>query len=343
MTEAIASAPASEKSAKRTGWALLALALASPILMSAAGVISAGKAGELAGQAGFAWLAAAIVIDLLTRKRDATTKANGRILAAAAALVLAGTAIYTDYRDNRKVDTAKKELTEQLMASLGEARNAPAQASSSGKPDTANPAPLVPAPAGASDADKTVSVLAAMTGQAKKFSETSAALDRKFYAVDMTQVLSPQNLLSSEGIKASRATLATFKGLVRERGAMLTNHFAFTEQIVRSAGLSQGELANGLAGIEAGKEPVQKTYGELDTVQFAFVKASEDLVNFAERGLGRITVQDGQFMFQTQPELDEYRRLMRLLTDAAAKEGEVSQRVNAFAQQTKQNMVNQLK
>ena len=48
-------------------------------------------------------------------------------------------------------------------------------------------------------------------------------------------------------------------------------------------------------------------------------------------------------MFQTQPELDEYRRLMQLLTDAAAKEDAVSQRVNAFAQQTKQNMVNQLK
>lgn len=343
MSETLAVVPAPEKSAKRTGWALLALALASPILMSAVGVISAGKAGELTVQAGFAWLVAAIVIDLLTRKRDAITKANGRVVAATAALVLAGIAIYTDYRDNRKVDTAKKELIEQFMASSVEARNAPAQASSSGKPDTANPAPFVPAPAGASDADKSVSVLAAMTVQAKKFVETSAALERKFSALDVTQVLSPQNLLSAEGIKASRATLATFQGLIRERGAMLTNHFALMEQIIRSSGFSQGELANGLAGMEAGKGPVQKTYEELDAVQFAIVKATEDLVNFAERGLGRIRVQNGQLMFQTQPELDEYRRLMQLLTDAATKEGAVSQRVNALAQQTKQNMVNQLK
>ena len=169
MTEAIASAPAPEKSAKRTGWALLALALASPILMSGAGVISAYKAGKLTFQAGFAWLVVAIVIDLLTRKRDATTKANGRVVAATAALVFASIAIYTDYRDNQKVDTAKKELIEQFMASSVEARNAPAQASSSGRPDTANPVPFVPAPAGASDADKSVSVLAAMTVQAKKF------------------------------------------------------------------------------------------------------------------------------------------------------------------------------
>lgn len=52
MTEAVATAP--EKSVKRIGWALLALALASPILMSSVGIISAGKAGELMVQVGFA-------------------------------------------------------------------------------------------------------------------------------------------------------------------------------------------------------------------------------------------------------------------------------------------------
>ena len=80
----------------------MALALASPILMSTVGVISAGKAGELLVQVGFAWLAAAIAIDLLTRKRDAVAKANGRILAAAIALILAGSAVLSDYRDNKK-------------------------------------------------------------------------------------------------------------------------------------------------------------------------------------------------------------------------------------------------
>ena len=99
MIEAVAAAP--ERSVKRLGWALLALALASPILMSSVGVISAGKAGELLVQVGFAWLAAAIAIDLLTRKRDAVAKANGRILAAAIALILAGSAVKRSQRQNR--------------------------------------------------------------------------------------------------------------------------------------------------------------------------------------------------------------------------------------------------
>lgn len=56
-----------------------------------------------------------------------------------------------------------------------------------------------------------------------------------------------------------------------------------------------------------------------------------------------ITVQNSQPMFQSQPELDEYQRLMQALTEAVATETAVTQKVTAQAQKSKQYIAEQLK
>jgi len=54
----------------------------------------------------------------------------GRIVASALALVVGLTSAFNSHQDNKKVDTAKKELIEQFMATSVEARNAPAPVTS---------------------------------------------------------------------------------------------------------------------------------------------------------------------------------------------------------------------
>lgn len=341
MAEAVAAPP--DKSVKRIGWLLLAIALATPILMSSVGVISAGKAGELTVQIGFAWLAVAIVIDLLTRKRDAAAKANGRIVAAAVALVLAGTAVFKDHRDNLKVDTAKKELIEQFMTSTVEAKNAPATAPVQAAFQEPAAVPVAQKVAATSEADRAVGFLNAMKVRAKEFAEDSGTIDRKFNAIDLGTVLNTQNLVSKSGIEASRKKLNAYKAAISDRDAMLKKHFVISEQIIRNSGLTEREVNVGLAGLNSNKGPITQNYADLTRTQLASVSATEDILNFAQRGLGRISVQDGQPLFQTQPELDEYRRLIQVLTDAAAAEDVVTQKVQAQAQKSKQAMVDQLK
>lgn len=340
MTEAVAAAP--EKSVKRLGWALLAIALASPILMLSMSVISAGKAGELMVQVGFAWLGAAIVIDLVTRKRDSITKANGRIVAAVLALVLAFVTGFNVYRDDKKVDTAKRELIEQFMATTVEAK----AASTSGVAAPQQTQAVVPAAqqvAVTNEADRAVGVLNAMKVRAKQFAEESAAIDRKFNAVDLDTVLMPQNLVSKASLDASRKKLNSYKAAIAERDAMLKKHLVLSEQIIRGSGLSEREVNEGMAGLNASKGPVAQGYADLTRTQLASVKATGDILDFAQRGLGRIAVQNGQPMFQTQPELEEYQRLIQVLTDAASNETVTTQKVQAQAQKSKQAMVDQLK
>lgn len=346
MTEAVAAAP--EKSVKRIGWALLALALVTPALMGAAGILSAYKVGQLTAEVGFAWLGAAIVIDLLTRKRDAVTKANGRIVAAVLALVMALVSGFNVYRDTQKIDSAKKELIEQFMATTVEARNAPTPAAAPAEPVSATPVIAAtpapePKPFIANEADRMVSFMNAMKVRAKVFAEQSAALDRKFNSVDMGTVLAPQAVTSKAGIAASRKTLSYFKGLINERDSMLKQHFIQSEQVIRSQGLTDHEIREAIAGMRGPQDESVKAYAALSTAQLGSLKATGDILDFTERSLGRLVVQNGQLMFQTQPELDEYNRLMQVLTDLAAKEDVVTQRVAALQQKSRQNLVDQLK
>jgi hypothetical protein len=339
---------APEQSAKRMGWGLLALALATPTLMGAVGVLSAFKVGELTFQVGFGWLVAAIVIDLIARKRDAVARANGRIVAAVLALVMALVSLFNVYRDNQKVDSAKKELIQQFMQTSVEAKSSPAvEPAQVTQPaavqQQAPAAPVVQQVAAASEADRAVGFLKAMKVRAKQFAEESAAIDRKFNAVDLSTVLAAQNLVSKAAIDDSRKKLNSYKGAIAERDAMLKNHLTLSEQIIHNSGLSQSEVNAALAGLSASKGTVQKNYDDLTVAQMASIKATENILDFAQKGLGRISVQNGQALFQTQPELDEYRRLMQVLTDAAAAETAISERVQAQAQKSKQSLADQLK
>jgi hypothetical protein len=124
---------------------------------------------------------------------------------------------------------------------------------------------------------------------------------------------------------------------------MLKKHLALSEQIIRGSGLSDREVNEGMAGLNSSKGTVQKNYADLTTTQTTSVRVIEDILDFAQKGLGRTTVQNGQPIFEIQPELDEYRRLIQVLTNAAASETAVTEKVRAQAQISKQALVDQLK
>lgn len=333
------------KSAVRIGWGLLVVALAVPSILGAAGILSAFKVGEFTVQVGFSWLAAAVVIDLILKKRDSVIKANGRIVAATLALVAALSVSLTWYRDNQNVDTAKKELIEQFMKSTVEAKNAAAAPAAPQPAASAQiPGPLAATavvPAAGSEADRAVAFLQAMKGRVKKFAEDFAALDRKFTANDLASVLKAENLVTREAIQASRKKVETFKALINERNAILKQHFVSSEAFIRNSGLSEREMNEGLAGLNSGKDNTLRNYANLGVAQLASLKLIGELLTFAENSVGRTSVKDGQMMFQTQPELDEYRRLIGAIVESAANEEVATQRVQEMAQQQKQNLVDE--
>lgn len=343
-------ADSSNKFSKRIGWLILAAALLAPSAMGVAGLLSAFKVGELIGQVLFAWIAVAVVMDLITRKRDALIKAYGRIVAATLALAMALVSGISVYRDTQKVDTAKKELIEQFMASTVEAKIAAQPVVNFEPPPAAivlqselAAAPVVLKAAATSEADRMVGFMNAMKARVKKFAEDSGSLGRKFNSVDLSTVLAPQNIMSQVNIDASRKKLHSYKTMIGERDAMMKQHFVLSEQIIRGSGLTEREVNDALAGLNSNKGTLRQNYAGLSSAQLDSVKATEDILDFAQRELGRIIVQNGQLMFEAQPELDEYQRLMQAMTEAANTENVITQKVSTQAQKVKQDLVDQLK
>lgn len=349
MDNGVADTPG--KSPTRIGWGLLALALALPALLGAAGILSAYQVGQLMTEAGFAWLVAAVVLDFLTKKGGATAKANGRIAAATLALVMVAVSGFNVFRDTQKVESAKNELIEQFMATSVEARTAPAIEAAPAPLASAVPVvdepplalPAVQPVAGSSEADRAVRFLNAMKTRAKQFAEESAAVDRKFDAVDLSTVLAAESLVSKPSLEASRKKLNSYKAAIAARDAMLTKHMALSEQIIRTSDLTEREVAQAMAGLNSSKDTVMRNYADLTAAQLATVKATEDILDFAQQRLGRITTENGQPMFQTQPELDEYQRLIQVLTEVAGTETVITQKVQAQAITSKHSLVDQQK
>lgn len=343
-------ADSSNSFAKRMGWLIVAAALLAPAAMGVAGLLSAFKVGELTGQVVFAWIAVAVVIDLFTRKRDALIKAKGRIVAGTLALVMALVSGVNVYRDTQKVDAAKKELIEQFMTTTVEAKIA-AQPVVNSEPSPAAialqselaAAPVVLKAADISEADRMVGFMNAMKARVKKFAEDSGSLGRKFNAVDLSTVLAPENIMSKVNIDASRKKLHSYKTMIGERDAMMKQHFVLSEQIIRGSGLTEREVNDALAGLNSNKGTLMQNYANLSRAQLDSVKAIEDILDFAQRELGRIIVQNGQLMFEAQLELDEYQRLMQAMTEAANTEKVITQKVSTQAQKVKQDLVDQLK
>ncbi|MDO8293270.1 MAG: hypothetical protein Q7T29_10480 [Gallionella sp.] len=344
------------KTAVRIGWGLLATALAVPLIMAATGFISAFKCGELIVQVGFAWLVAAVVIDIILKKREVLTKAKGRIVAAALALVMAFGAGITSYQDTHRVNEAKKELIEQFMASTIEGNRATARAPSVAEPASsatvatiASQTPVVPAPppvkveAGGNEADRAVVLYGQMKVRAKKMAEDFAALDRKFIATDLGAVLKPDNMVTREGIRNSRKKVETFKSLINQRNTILQQHFSTSEKIIRDSGLSERETNDALAGLNSSKGSILQSYADLGKAQLDSLKIISGLLNFGERTLGHTSLKDGQIVFQTQTDFDEYMRFIQQITDSSAKEEIATQKISAQAQQHKQNLVDEYK
>jgi hypothetical protein len=332
------------RSTGRVAWILVALALVTPVLLSAIGVIGSGKAGYLFVQYGFGWLIGAVLVDLLLRSRSAQAKANGRVVVAAGTFAMAVVAGASLYYDEHRIGEAKSQLVEDFMkttvdaARVEQTPRAKSTAVDVTPPSSISPPVPVVAEASAhrSTTDKMVAYLAGVKESAKGLALENATLERKFANLDLGAVMSAERLSSAEGIQRSRAEVARMQALVREREAIQQRYFSDVESKIKAAGFDESDLRDVSQGFAEGKANTQKLYADLGAAQARSLKAVSDLLDFVYGLQGRTSVQNGQLMFQTQPELDEYQRRFGKLQEAAAAEDVVSKRTLQQVQKNKQ-------
>jgi hypothetical protein len=191
-----------------------------------------------------------------------------------------------------------------------------------------------PAAAVTAETEKLDAFLTRMALRARKTGEELAALNGQFAANRVGTVIQPRNLVTKEALLASRKKVDTFKALVARRSTLLWQHFSEMEKLVASSGLSERDARAAMAGADANRAAVLKAYDDLGQAQLDGARAMEDLLAFAQRNLGHTAVQNGEWVFEAQPALDDYRRIMLALDAAGKKEGEATRHlVNLLSEQ----------
>lgn len=149
----------------------------------------------------------------------------------------------------------------------------------------------------------------------QKHSSKFADLGARFDKVNVVQYLTPAALTSKDGIAAGRAALEGYQSLLSERNLLLQTYLAEYERFL--AAIPPGDMREGaIAGMGDNKENTERLYRLLDTTQSAHATSIRAVFDWAAANLGRVSVQNGQFMFQTQAQQSELQALAAKLEEA---------------------------
>lgn len=339
MTEAVQEASAQEaqdaQDARRTlKWAYVfyGLALALPLVVGAAGGIDAFDSGRTVGQMIMSLFIGLIVLEVALRRKAKLIQAYGRFVLGSVMVVWSSWTSFNAWADAQKMERAKQET----LAALTKGFNA------YDKGEAKPPAPVAPAPAGASEADKGVAFMKLAQAESAKLMADFSAIDRQIAALDMESVLAAHRLVSAQGIAESRRTIQQYRRLVSDRYTTLQRYMDRMPAFFRNADISEANKQSALASFEAGKPKTMMAFGNLASAQEGSARAVMAVIDFAEENLGQAIAQNRQLLFRAQPQLDRYRQLMAYVQAAGEREQAVTNEMLTMQEQSRQSLTKSL-
>lgn len=320
------------------GYGCVLVALALPLLASVAGITPAFDAGRRFGNLAMVYLLLAIVAFVATQKRSGFAKSYGTLGAGAILLICSATATLQSWHDQHDVHAAAQELS-RALDEIKQAQEQPAQTAEVGSqsPEIST-AIQPPKPSAAGPSKGMAALLHAIATHAKKSAAESQALDRKFQSIDLSDVLTPNNLTSAEGLSKSTVKIRQIEGLIAERNGWLQSVMSRGEAMIRNAPISDDEKRRALEGFEEKRPRTIRMYRDLDTAQKASMASISAMLDFAAQNINSMAVSDGQLLFETQAKLDQYNVLLQRIEQVAAAEENTVRNVAAMQQQAAREM-----
>lgn len=339
MTEAAQEASAQEtqdaRDARRTlKWAYVfyGLALALPFVVGAAGGMGAFDSGRVFGQLAMSLFLGLIVLEVVLRRKSKLVQAYGRFALGSVLVVGSSWTSFNAWADTQKMERAKQET----LAALTKGFDA------FDKGEAKPPAPVAPAPSGASEVDKGVAFIKLTQAESAKLMADFSTIDRQIAALDMESILAAHRLVSAQGIAESRRTIQQYRRLTSGRYAVLQRYMDSMPAFFKNADISEANKQAALASFEAGKAKTMKAFGNLASAQEGSARTVMAVIDFAEENLGQTAAQNGQILFRTQPQLDRYRQLMGYVQAAGEHEQAVNSEMLAMQEQSRQSLTKSL-
>jgi hypothetical protein len=139
----------------------------------------------------------------------------------------------------------------------------------------------------------------------------SAAMEARFAAIPLDNVLSPEMLVNPGSRALAHERLAQMDTLLLERRELNAKFTAEVEALVNSF---PGTEAS--AGFLEGKKNASAVFRPIDESQVQFVRLAKEVLEWAERQpSGSMGIADGRLLLATQVQIDEHTKMLEALAD----------------------------
>lgn len=153
-------------------------------------------------------------------------------------------------------------------------------------------------------------------------------LAKRFDTIDLTQVLTPQNLTTQAGQSTARATLAQYRALLAERKALLQTYlaeYAVFFQTRAPAGTKQSAIDS----MNANKDSTVRVYDTLHKVQTGLADSMTAVLDWGAAQGNRLGMRSGQLLFSGSAQQTELQALLARFEEAAKRHDAVLQETMA--------------
>jgi hypothetical protein len=149
------------------------------------------------------------------------------------------------------------------------------------------------------------------------------ALNKRFEKLPMASILTPENVTTSTGRRAGKATVAQLRALIAERNSMLEAHMVEMQKIVDS--MPSDAMKRGAMGpIERDKEPTRKMYADLASTQTAVADALDAILDWCAAQGATLRMHNRQLVFATVEQQTELQALVAKLSKAEEEDTKVT-------------------
>lgn len=315
--------PAEGRTLRYTGYGLIVLALALPIMMvDTTGLYvraSSRLAGGVIGGVLIAWAVLALIARFATRNSNGHGKGRAGLIVGVVLLLMSVANTLQIIEQKRAMESAAQEL-KAAVAGL----------------KTGEPAGQVPTPPGSDRGE--AGMIRAMATMMREMSAEGAALNRKFEAAELSDVVTGPSLVSPASIARSREKLKRYEALITERADLFNRLMVRSENIILQSELGNADRAAALKGYYAKKAVTEPAFRELDRTSRAIVATARAVLDFAERNPGEMSFKQDRLMFKKQAPMNEYAALMQRLNADSRSESAAQEKFAAVQRESSNNL-----
>lgn len=171
-----------------------------------------------------------------------------------------------------------------------------------------------------------------------KWAAQFAALDARFRANEVSDAVTPDNLVTADEIRRSREKVRVRVLLIEERGGVLKRYLDEAEVYFQTANIDTPVRQAAMQNAVATRPKTMRLHREFAAAEVSTLSILAEILDFAETRLGRTAVKDGHLAFASQDESDRYNELLNRLREAASREQRAFEAYVAFQQESRQHV-----